>query len=101
MELLIGLVALVLVALVVFTLVLLGASGRATAKAKANAPALLDEAFDGRPRATYKINGLAGLDYEDVITGAEDRGYRLTNDSGADRYGNRTMIFTQSSERLT
>lgn len=106
MELLLGLVVLAILGVMAFGffgLMFAGASLRAESKAKANAPATLDVAFDGRRRVIYKINGFAGLKFDDVVTGAEDRGYRLTGDSGADQFGNRTLIFglAQPSERRT
>lgn len=45
-------------------------------KAEANAPAILDAAFDGRPDVAFTVN-LETLPVDTVVIGAKQRGYRL------------------------
>lgn len=42
-----------------------------------NAEQILDEKFDGSPTAAYRMDATTGLRYEQVLLGAEQRGYVL------------------------
>ncbi|MGP5376325.1 hypothetical protein ACTXM8_10070 [Brachybacterium alimentarium] len=66
-------------------------SSRAQKKAVANAPTILDGAFDGRDDVVFKVN-MESLPFEDVILGAKQRGYRLSSQS-QDTEHSQTLIF--------
>lgn len=67
-------------------------------KAEANAPALLDEAFDGAEDVVFKIN-LESLKYETVVLGAKRRGYRLASETDDSSSGSaKTLIFERVEE---
>lgn len=70
---------------------LIVSSSRAQKKALADAPAILDEAFDGRDDVIFKVN-MMSLPFEDVVLGAKSRGYRLTSQS-KDTEHSQTLIF--------
>lgn len=42
-----------------------------------NAEQILDSAFNGKLSATYRVSSKAGLRFEQVLAGAERRGYTL------------------------
>lgn len=42
-----------------------------------NAEQILDKKFDGSETATYRVDATTGLRYEQVLLGAEKRGYVL------------------------
>ena len=87
-------IALLLVGLAVFGLLgflLLGTVNRGQRKAEQNAEAILDEAFDGSPMVTFKIN-MQSVKYETVIVGANARGYTLSHQA-ENQYGPHTLIF--------
>lgn len=58
----------------------------------ANAETTLDDTFDGRPDATFRITGTS-IPFATVVAGAGVRGYRLTHQSGTDQYGTQTLMF--------
>jgi hypothetical protein len=66
-------------------------SDRILKEAIANAPAILDASFDGRENVAVKTTWVS-LPYEQVIIGAKDRGYRLTNQTGTSN-SDATLIF--------
>lgn len=100
MELLIILVLLIVIAVVVLPIVgsLFGGglffwTERTRKKAEANAPAILDEAFDGREDVVFKIN-METPSYETVILGAKHRGYVLSSETNDTASGvAKTLIF--------
>lgn len=68
-------------------------AGSLQKKAEANAPALLDAAFDGRNNVVFKVN-LESLLYETVIVGAKERGYSLYSETSDTPTGSaKTLIF--------
>lgn len=106
MELLIILVILVLVvvaAVIVFPLLggLLGggillSADRHRRRAVADAPAILDAAFDGRDDVVFKVN-LESLPHEMVMAGARERGYRLLHETVDSRSGAaKTLYFERA-----
>lgn len=46
-------------------------------KTQKNAEQVLDQTFNGTETATYRISAKGGLTFDQVLTGAEDRGYDL------------------------
>lgn len=42
-----------------------------------NAEQILDSTFDGADTATYRVSSAVGLRFEQVLSGAEKRGYAL------------------------
>lgn len=88
-----------LIALLLFGLMAFGALGiwvlastsRKQKKAEANAPALLDQAFDGRDTVTVSVN-MTTMKYDTVIVGAKERGYKLLSQAD-NQYGPHTLIF--------
>lgn len=46
-------------------------------KIQKNAEQILDDRFDGSDTATYRVSGTRGLKFEQVLSGAEKRGYTL------------------------
>lgn len=42
-----------------------------------NAEQMLDATFNGEPSATYRVSSDVGLRFEQVLSGAEKRGYTL------------------------
>ncbi|RKT33677.1 hypothetical protein DEU34_2281 [Microbacterium sp. AG1240] len=86
-----------LAALAVFGLIgffVLGSTSRARRKAEESADTLLDEAFDGRPSVTYKVN-MTTMKYETIVSGAEARGYRLEHQAD-NQYGPHTLMFRKA-----
>ena len=74
-------------------LALFGYGERARRKSEENAPAILDAAFDGSPRVTFKVT-MESPSYETVVRGAEDRGYRLAHETNDTADGvARTLLF--------
>ena len=62
-------------------------------KAEANAPAILDKAFDGRADVVFKVN-LESPSFETVVLGAKERGYKLDNQTNDLPDGSaKTLIF--------
>ncbi|MGO2360654.1 MAG: hypothetical protein ACTH6N_05935 [Brachybacterium tyrofermentans] len=70
-------------------------TSRAQKKALANAPAILDEAFDGQDDVVFKIN-MESLPFEDVVLGAKKRGYKLASQS-KDTEHSQTLIFERAA----
>lgn len=66
-------------------------------EAKANAPELLDQLFNGDAVVTYTA-GFAALDVSDVIKGAIERGYVLAHQGEKNSYGMVELVFTKASE---
>lgn len=71
-------------------------SSRAQKKAEANAPAILDAAFDGRDNVVFKIN-MESLSFETVMLGAKARGYLLASQS-QDTEHSQTLIFEKAQQ---
>ena len=46
-------------------------------KTQKNADSILDKTFDGSDTATYKVSSVGGLQFDQVLEGAEKRGYDL------------------------
>lgn len=69
---------------------------RTRKKAEANAPAILDKAFDGRSDVVFKVN-LETPSYETVVIGAKQRGYRLVSETNNTPSGEaKTLIFEKA-----
>ena len=95
MELLIILVLLIIGGVMLFPFLVGGVALMARngeKNAKANAPDILDDSFDGRDDVVFKIS-MASLPFEDVVIGAKERGYRLASQSSDDRWGGKTLVF--------
>lgn len=100
MEILILLVLLIVVGVVILPIVgslfgggLFFLGERTGRKAEENAPAILDEAFDGREDVVFKVN-METPSYETVVLGAKQRGYRLSSESNDTASGvAKTLIF--------
>ena len=73
-------------ALGVFGFLMLGGIERKQRKAEANADAILDAEFDGRPDVSVNVT-MVGLKYDTYVIGAKQRGYRLLSDGRAGGYG--------------
>jgi hypothetical protein len=86
---------LALMALGLFGVFLLSATSMRQKKAERNAQHILDTTFDGRSDVTFKVN-MASLKYETVITGAKERGYKLTHQAD-NQYGPHTLIFERAA----
>lgn len=66
-------------------------------KAEANADALLDEMFDGRPTVSVQLH-VKSLKYATVVEGATARGYRVLDGSAlTNGYG--TIVFERVTTR--
>lgn len=65
---------LAVIAILIFRLAFKAAFERRTQK---NADHLLDKKFNGSETATYKVSNNVGLRFEQVLAGAEKRGYKL------------------------
>lgn len=89
-----GLAAVLLVVALVVTVRTVNAASR---QSEANAPRLLDDAFDGRDLVTYTVS-LGTLPFERVVVGARERGYRLDSQSGRDSYGTQTLVFARDAQ---
>lgn len=74
-----------------FGMLILGMVNRGQKKSEANAEQILNDAFDGSPDVTFKIN-MQTLKYETVIAGAKQRGYKLAHQAD-NQYGPHTLIF--------
>ena len=72
---------------------IMGASDKHTQK---NAQKILDETFDGSETAVYKVSGLGGLKFEQVLEGAEKRGYEL-HAQNQDNSSLTTLVFKKAS----
>ena len=70
--------------------IIIGTS-RAQKKAIANAPKILDDAFNGDADVVFKIN-MESLPFETVVLGAKERGYRLASQSHQTDHA-QTLIF--------
>ena len=55
----------------------LGVRKISNTKMQKNAEQILDQRFNGSETATYRVHGSAGLRFEQVLEGAEKRGYSL------------------------
>lgn len=61
-----------------FGFVFMGSMSNANKKVQQNAEQILDDTFDGKETAVYKVTSIGGtLKFEQVLAGAEQRGYRL------------------------
>jgi len=66
---------------------------RTRKRAEAEAPGILDAAFDGRADVVFKVN-LETPSYETVVLGAKHRGYALTHEKDDSDLGiAKTLIF--------
>jgi len=74
-----------------FTIFVLMAGARAKKKARQNAPAILDKAFNGDGVVVFKIKS-ESPDFEDVVLGAQSRGYRMTRQTDTSEF-TKTLIF--------
>jgi hypothetical protein len=91
-----------LISVIVIGLMLFGAfgiwiltsTGREQKKAEANAPRLLDDAFDGSDTVTVTVN-MSTMKYETVVVGAKERGYKLLSQAD-NQYGPHTLIFERA-----
>jgi len=88
------LVVLVVLGVALFAVLVIGVglgTGSRQKKAIADAPAILDAAFDGRENVVVKTTWVS-LPYEQFVLGAKERGYQLTNQTGTGNDG-ATLIF--------
>lgn len=60
--------------------------------AVANAPAILDGAFDGSPDVVFKVSART-LPFEDVVIGAKARGYKMLSETTEP--AGKTLVFTK------
>ena len=74
----------------VFGFLILRSVNKGQKKSESNATQILDDAFDGSPDVTFKIN-MQTLKYENVILGAKERGYKLVHQAD-NQYGPHTLI---------
>lgn len=72
---------------------LVGAGLREGGKQRKNAPALLDEKFDGQRGTTTWTVQIGSLTEAEVIEGAAERGYRMTGSTQRGRSGPTTLAF--------
>lgn len=99
--------AVILIAVVVVGLVLiaalavplaigsLAADEKGRKRSEANAPAILDEVFDGSDSVAFKVTART-LPYEKVIIGARERGYSLLSETADSPDGDRkTLVFAR------
>lgn len=71
---------------------------RTRKKAEANAPAILDAAFDGNDDIVFKVN-METPSYETVVLGAKQRGYALCSETNDTESGTaKTLIFERSAD---
>lgn len=89
--LLMGLAAFGLFGIILLTLV-----NKGQKNSEANAEMILDDAFDGSPDVTFKINKQS-IKYETAIIGAKNRGYKLVHQA-ENQYGPHTLIFEKVSD---
>lgn len=61
---------------------------------------ILDKKFDGSETATYRIDSTTGLRYEQVLLGAEQRGYKLYSKNNDTKYLTTLVFKRQSSTNL-
>ena len=71
------LILIALMAFIVFGFFYLGVRKFSETKMQKNAEQILDQKFNGSETATYKVHGSGGLRFEQVLEGAEKRGYAL------------------------
>ena len=64
-------------AFIVFGFFYLGVRKFSETKMQKNAEKILDQKFNGSETATYRVHGSGGLRFEQVLEGAEKRGYAL------------------------
>lgn len=74
-----------------FGFLVLGSVNKGQKKSEANSEEILDNAFDGSPQVTFKIN-MQSVKYETAIAGATSRGYKLVHQAD-NQYGPHTLIF--------
>lgn len=95
MEVIVVLVLILFGAFAAFAIWLTMATSLLESKAKkraiADAPAILDAAFDGRADVTFEISG-GSLPAPRVISGAAERGYRVRTQVASGKTGS-TLIF--------
>lgn len=61
-------------------------------RVQSRAEQILDKKFDGSETATYRIDATTGLRYEQVLLGAEKRGYTLHSKNKDSQYLT-TLVF--------
>lgn len=88
-------VILVVMAFGFFGLIFLGLLGSANKNTQKNSEKILDETFDGKETAVYKITSLGGLKFEQVLSGAEKRGYDL-HAQNQDNSSMTTLVFKKA-----
>jgi len=76
----------------------MGITSRANKKTQRNAGQILDDTFDGKETAVYKISSLGGLKFEQVLAGGEQRGYSLHAQN--ESKGITTMVFKKTHESV-
>lgn len=64
-------------AFIVFGFFYLGVRKFSESKTQKNAEHILNEKFNGSNTATYRLHSSGGLRFEQVLQGAEKRGYKL------------------------
>lgn len=79
-----------------FGFLVLAGVNRGQKKSEANAEQILDDAFDGTPHVTFKIN-MQTVKYETAIIGAQTRGYKLIHQAD-NQYGPHTLIFEKADD---
>ena len=79
-----------------FGFLVLGGVSRGQKRAESNAEQILNEAFNGDPSVTFKIN-MQSVKYETVIVGAKERGYDLIHQAD-NQYGPYTLIFEKAAD---
>lgn len=88
-----------MIAIVIFGLMAFGAFGiwailsteRKRKKAEANAPALLDDLFNGEETVSVTLN-FTTMKFDTVVVGAKERGYRLIGQA-SNQYGPSSAVF--------
>lgn len=76
--------------------IFMGLMSSSEKKTQRNSDQILDEAFDGKETAVYKISSLGGLKFEQVLAGGEQRGYSLHAQN--ESKGITTMVFKKTHD---
>ena len=71
------LILIALMAFIVLGFFYLGVRKFSETKTQKNAEHILNEKFNGSGTATYRVHSSGGLRFEQVLQGAEKRGYKL------------------------
>lgn len=78
-----------------FFFIFMGLMSSADKKTQKNSEKILDDTFDGKETAVYKVTGLGGLKFEQVLAGAEKRGYNL-HAQNQDTANMTTLVFKKT-----